>query len=179
MATKFCFNVLHSYNFKNISSNGEKLYIFRTLSNNGDNNKLDEPSLFLSKHWSTSQSIQPGHHHHQQQVPPVFRNNNNVEPLKILTSELAENISSNGSVRINSSNGGGRHHDSGYISPNLPSTSGSGKAFFDGNNPNQHQAAIEQPHRVDPVLLQQVLQQQQHPKHQHMINHRPITGKFV
>ena len=146
--------------------------ISRTLSNNGDNNKLDEPSLFLSKHWSTSQSIQPAHHHHQQ--PPVFRNNNNVEPLKILTSELAENLGNGSGIN------GGRHHDSGYISPNLPPTSGSGKAFqFDGNNPNQHQAAIEQPHRVDPVLLQQVLQQQQHPKHQHMINHRPITGKFI
>jgi len=154
----------------------------QTLSDNGDSNGLDEPSLFLSKHWSTSQTIQPVH-----QGQPPFRNNNNVvDPLKILTSELAENLG-NGGSGINGSNGqtgsNGRHHDSGYISPNLPPTSsgsgtGNGKAFcFDGNS--QHPVVpVEQP-RVDPVLLQQVLQQQQHPakqQQQHMINHRPITG---
>jgi hypothetical protein len=166
----------------------------QTLSDNGDSNGLDEPSLFLSKHWSTNQTIQPIHHQGQ----PPFRNNNNVvDPLKILTSELAENFSSNGGCGINglsSGNGSnGRHHDSGYISPNLPPTSGSGsgpagngKAFcFDQGNVNSSQHPVpvpvqEQQPRVDPVLLQQVLQQQQHhPKHQqqqHMINHRPITG---
>lgn len=147
----------------------------QTLSDNGDNNGLDEPSLFLSKHWST-QSIQPVH-----QGQPPFRNNNNVvDPLKILTSELAENLG-NGGSGINGT-GSGRHHDSGYISPNLPPASGpgsGGKAFcFDGNVNSQQQAVVEQQPRVDPVLLQQVLQQQQHPKQQqqHMINHRPITG---
>ena len=162
-----------------------KVFFCRTLSDNGDSNGLDEPSLFLSKHWSTSQTIQPVH-----QGQPPFRNNNNVvDPLKILTSELAENLG-NGGSGINGSNGqtgsNGRHHDSGYISPNLPPTSsgsgtGNGKAFcFDGNS--QHPVVpVEQP-RVDPVLLQQVLQQQQHPakqQQQHMINHRPITGKLI
>ena len=172
---------------------------FRTLSDgNGVNNGFDEPSLFLSKHWSKSQHVQPVNY--QSQQPPFGRNNNNLESLKILTSELAENLGNGGGIingttgnnGINGSgNGSQRHHDSGYISPNFPPNSsngsggtGNGKAFFDGpNNPGGHQAVLEQ-HQppVDPVLLQQVLQQQQqqqHPKQQPqqpMINHRPITG---
>ena len=120
------------------------------------------------------------HHQQSQQQQPPFRNNNNLESLKILTSELAENLG-NGSG-LNGSSNGGRHHDSGYISPNLPPASGSGgKVFFDGNNP-PHPGIEHQPPPVDPVLLQQVLQQQ-HPKQQQqqqqpMINHRPITGKL-
>ena len=173
--------------------------IFRTLSDgNGVNNGFDEPSLFLSKHWSKSQYVQPVNHQSQQQ-PPFGRNNNNLESLKILTSELAENLGNGGGINgtgNNGINGGGngsqRHHDSGYISPNFPPNSsngsgggGNGKAFFDGPNNPGHQAVLEHQPPVDPVLLQQVLQQQQqqqHPKQQPqqpMINHRPITGMWM
>ena len=86
----------------------------------------------------------------------------NLEPLKILTHDL------NNEHKL-----GSRHHfDSGYISPNIP-----GKAFYDVQPP------LEQP-RVDPLLLQQVLQQHHHyhhqqpQKHQHLVNHRPITGNL-
>ena len=172
--------------------------IFRTLSDgNGVNNGFDEPSLFLSKHWSKSQYVQPVNH--QSQQPPFGRNNNNLESLKILTSELAENLGNGGGINgtgNNGINGGGngsqRHHDSGYISPNFPPNSsngsgggGNGKAFFDGPNNPGHQAVLEHQPPVDPVLLQQVLQQQQqqqHPKQQPqqpMINHRPITGMWM
>jgi len=167
----------------------------QTLSDgNGVNNGFDEPSLFLSKHWSKSQYVQPVNH--QSQQPPFGRNNNNLESLKIFTSELAENLGNGGGINgtgNNGINGGGngsqRHHDSGYISPNFPPNSsngsggGNGKAFFDGpNNPGHQAVNLEHQPPVDPVLLQQVLQQQQqqqHPKQQPqqpMINHRPITG---
>ena len=144
----------------------------------------------MSKHWPSNSSSGPPfqgsppfqqpsqhqfQHHSQHQNQQPFRSNNNIiEPLKIVTNNeiLSENLSGYGSHGGNFS---GRHHDSGYISPNLPPNKTS---FFDGNNGPQ----LHQP-RVDPLILQQVLQQQQqqhhHPKQQpqHLINPRPITGK--
>ena len=120
-----------------------------------------------------------------QQAPtsqPTFRPSNSLEPLKIITNELAENLGLGGGGGGSSLRRGHPHHDSGYISPNLPP----GKGFFEHQNPppppppTQQPQPTPEPHhhaqqsRVDPLLLQQVLQR---PKHQQqMINHRPITG---
>lgn len=96
-------------------------------------------------------------HHQQQHYPHQPLQNNNpmmMEPLKILTNELAENL------------GLGPHSkdfDSGYISP-----SNNGSHFL----PGKPFCYDQQPPRVDPLLLQQVLQKR---PHQH-INSRPITG---
>lgn len=90
-----------------------------------------------------------------------------MEPLKILT----------GNGYDFNAVGSGRHHDSGYISPNLPN-----KAFFDinhqiGSNGGTPMDLHQQ--KVDPLLLQQVLQQHHYHPKQQPFNHRPITGKSI
>ena len=104
----------------------------QNLSLNGDKNG---PSLILSNlpanRWSVSQPVHQGW--------PTFRNKNNViDPLKILTNELAENLENDGSGIH-----GSRHPDSGYISTDLLPASDSGQVFFNDNS--QHQALVEQP----------------------------------
>ena len=106
--------------------------VMENLSLDGDNNG---PSLFLSNRpanrWSISQPVHQGW--------PTFRNKNNViDPLKILTNELTENLENDGSGIH-----GSRHPDSGYISPDLLPASDSGQVFFNDNS--QHQALVEQP----------------------------------
>lgn len=143
---------------------------FRALSDIGDGN-LDEPSPLLSKQWSSTSLKSPLHQHQYQpqqefhQLP--LRSNNNMEPLKILT----------GNGYDFNAVGSGRHHDSGYISPNLPN-----KAFFDinhqiGSNGGTPMDLHQQ--KVDPLLLQQVLQQHHYHPKQQPFNHRPITGKPI
>ena len=111
---------------------------------------------------------------------PTFRPSNSLEPLKIITNELAENLGLGGGPHPHagpaSRRGHNPHHDSGYISPNLPPGS---KGFFDQQPPppqppptQPQQPPHHHPQRVDPLLLQQVLQR---PKSQ-MMNPRPITG---
>lgn len=154
----------------------------QSLSGNGDSHGYNEPKPFFAKHWSSSPNS-------QMQAPtsqPTFRPSNSLEPLKIITNELAENLGLGG-PHGNPRRGHPHHGDSGYISPNLPPGS---KGFFDQQPPPPPPPALSQPlsdhhpphphhhhhqqQRVDPLLLQQVLQR---PKNQQqLINHRPITG---
>jgi len=141
----------------------------RTLSDFGENGLAEQqPSPLLSKHWSSqpTANLQPRQ--------PPFRHNN-AEPLKVITNNefLSDNFHHSHHQHHHHPGGHNRHHDSGYISPSMPHQApGSGKAFFD-NSTNQPFA--DQQHRVDPLILQQMLQNHQHPKQQ-MMNHRPITG---
>ena len=113
--------------------------VFRSLTETGE--KTYQDSLqWQSKHWlSPTQSN--GHR-------------DMMEPLKILTNEFAENL------------GLGSNHkgvDSGYISPSngiLPTTPV--KPFFEHQHPPMPPTTSTAPDqtRVDPLLLQQFLQQQ-------------------